>query len=1021
MVSEKDTQRGCGGECRVESAFHVRRNPTKEQTMKKILSKALTAIIGTGEVVAHNPEALHIGAAVRRALIVIRESNRYDLLAFATMVLQTLDPLMHLPGVAAYLIAAGDDPALIMRAGPQGDRIRRLLGAHPLYQGNRAYGWTCEIEGSIFVFAMTSAMTSVDEDLSNPFTTDLIALIRQERPSHLFAGPESRLVRRASLGAILGDACERLGVIVHTRIYYQGIDIKTNGLLWSILCRQCEEDLKTTVSRLLTGRIYKVRRNEWDRGEGSVLAGYALDVDDRILLGTNQQQGVARLAIELAAQAHAQRTDGASTGDVELTPECIVAQLAAAGAVKRSNKKVNRFGNAIAGAPMDTANARQSLLGILRDIPAYWTGTLIRRQGLPITGLTSRDIHGLPVYRVTDDGEEKGFTIFQWTLPLPDGGWATDATFEKAWQYFEWLRDSDARQTRETDQESWPLSGLFTAIQGDQSFRLTHGSAGYQWRQYPATKGYSKGVSRAIGKFANKEVIIRLVAAIVAKLELEGLSAEELSAGWVTGAPASPDSLDTEREQLQRDEADLQKEYDNVCALAQSASNERARDRWGNEVDRLGVKLDEIALKIAECAVSAAPVGPPPQIELGSLATLLSILIDTAGDPVDPVVANALAKLVTQGTVVGCWDDDAPWAEFVFHLRLKTSAGWRIVGPVSFELGNSSQGSDRQAWHRRMVRVAELRMAGGMSIEELAPRLGQEPSARRLFGSITQTVAEIFDVELNVAAAMVDHPIDSTRAALWVAKHGGTMPKFAGLTKAQSLRHVEVLKERYLTVGVVHHVPAAFLGGERSRREVARWVRAHSMSDPDAGAPILELAAVMGWAIPRDAASHLTKRTTERGLTPQAALLEKWTADGQADWGTGSKWVIDPATGKGKQVVAIPDEDKRLRVRKCEWCATRTILQAIPCLEGGADPVLCTTCRRTPEDPTHVLPMDYLKNWEGPYGRTITNDRGSISRGARAGTRLGPQTALPSKSRLRNLTPNGVRRGGRPKGLPAAV
>ncbi|MDA8070463.1 MAG: hypothetical protein M0Z82_02435, partial [Actinomycetota bacterium] len=75
--------------------------------------------------------------------------------------------------------------------------------------------------------------------------------------------------------------------------------------------------------------------------------------------------------------------------------------------------------------------------------------------------------------------------------------------------------------------------------------------------------------------------------------------------------------------------------------------------------------------------------------------------------------------------------------------------------------------------------------------------------------------------------------------------------------------------------------------------------------------------------------------------------------------------------------------------------------QPIPCLEGGDDPVLCVTCRRKPDDPSHVFPAEYLQPWEGPFGRSTTDDRKVRDSGQRAGTRLGPPPAMPTRARLR--------------------
>lgn len=971
--------------------------------MHPIFHQAYDQLTSGATRVGPRDERLAAVGATTRALVVVRESNRWDLLAFGTMVLQTLLPLVHLRGVQAYLDAAGADPALVMRSSTEGERLRERFGARPLNQGKRVYGWTFAIDGTIFVFAMTSAMLSEDEDLANPFTDDLITIVRHAQLTDVFAGPETRVVRRASLGHMLGDVLERHGVRVHTKLHPDGIDIKTNGWLWTILCRQAEEDLKITLTRLLTGRILKVKRGQWDRGQGAMLVGYTVDEDGTISLGDAVQQRVARLAFERAAAAFDEVRAVQQTGvQPQITPERIVADLAVAGAVKRSNKKRDRWGNQIAGTSLVSANPKVALLTILRDIPAYATGQLVRQQGLPMTGLDERDIHGFPVFHPPGAGPEaKGFTVFSWKLPLPSGGWGSEATLVKAFRYYEWLKEHDRRSAVESE---WPLSGLFTATRGDDQFRLLHASGGYQWRRYPSSKGYSKDLSVAIGKFDHSLTVTRLVDAIVAKLEVEGLAPEEIGLAGVPATPGPGIGIPVDSSGIEARRLEVESRYARARELAIEATNERARADYCGDADRLAGELDVLDRQLAELGES--PVDPDNEpaaqsIEIGELATLLSVLLDTAGEPVDPAVTELLSRLITGGTLRGCWDDADPWAEFEFHLRVQTTRGWRTVGPITFELGNSSQGSDRCAWHRRMRRVAELRMAHGHEIEELAARLGAQPTPQRLFRTLTQTVAEIFGVTTNVAAAMVDHPISSTRAALWAIHHGGPLPQLDGLDPDQGGRHIEVLRDSYLAPGATWAVPAAFLGGERTRRDVARWVQAHSATDLDAGAPICALAHAMGWRCPRDAATAQARRQPKAGGSLQPALVEKWSADRRPDWGSGGSWIKDPVSGARVRAKGVSDDDKRLRIRRCPWCETRTILQPIPCLEGGDDPVLCVTCRRKPDDPSHVFPAEYLQPWEGPFGRSTTDDRKVRDAGQRAGTRLAPPPAMPTRARLR--------------------
>ena len=171
--------------------------------------------------------------------------------------------------------------------------------------------------------------------------------------------------------------------------------------------------------------------------------------------------------------------------------------------------------------------------------------------------------------------------------------------------------------------------------------------------------------------------------------------------------------------------------------------------------------------------------------------------------------------------------------------------------------------------------------------------------------------------------------------------------------------------------------------------------------------PILGLAKAMGWTAHSDAVNVLARRLAQPGRAPQAALFEKWTVDGRTDWaweddgrqirqqgwfraphrspmrtsdsGSGAAHGATPAPSSSRSHVSKPERPGALRV-----------------------------CRRTPEDPTHVFPIDYLSRGKvSPTAERRLLSSVGDRRGANR-SRLGPPTAMPSRTRQSN-----ARNGGR--------
>lgn len=930
-----------------------------------------------------------------KTLIVVRESNMFDFLAFATMIRQILEPLKGIvPGVETVWRLTGAN-AEIMRNDEAGRALRKQLGARALHQQNRPYGFVFEVEGTIFLFAMTSAFSDSTEDLSNHFTDDLIEQLKLHRPAALVSGPSTRLVRRKDLGEHLGRQAGKLGVRIFTKETPDGIDPNSmvGSTQWTLLGMLAETDFRNTITRLLTGRIFHVRNGGWLAGDGALPLGYNLG-DDRKkhpIVGSSAQVEQARLLLKLAAAAG----DELSLPDDQrrLTPESIINELSRAGVRKRSNKKQTRSGERIAGTPLGTVTSpKVTLESMLSLLPAYTIeGTVTRMQGLPMAGLTRHDVHSEPIYKKdTNDVDEAGALRFEWHFPKPtnaDGeeeSWASEEVLASAHTYLTHLQNSKVSRPPSTQQ--WPPSGLFTAERNGERYRFVYASAGYQW----------KCEGDAVGKFAAAETTTRMVDAIIDALDELRLDPDTIP--MVRSRPHSQASTN-ELTLLKDRQKQLEDDLMSACVAVRDA-REGSRQRLIHQevVDDLESQLDELAAESNRLVIDVERDDEPDDLRVETLATLLSVLADTAGSKVPPQVCHQLRRMITSGTIDDCWDDASPWGTFRGTIAVPTDQGFVRPVDFTFELGSTSQGPDRKAfWERRMPRVLEMRMSTDISIDELSNRLGAEPSARVVGKNLMKALRPYFQrhglsktAAGKAASAIIDCPIVSTRSIIWALLTNQPMPQtIEDLDPTETKRHIENLEERYLSDKFDWTAFAWSTGGESFRREVVRWVGANTSAEaPDDGVLATELAAVAGLQTvnPLRSVQWLGSKYADG----KARVLERTTP-----WPSPLDIEDD-----GSYSTPVPDDEKRLKLRACPHCGHQG-LHPVACVEFGEDPVICPECRRHPWDPTLRRPSSYLANYEGPWGRTRASTKPRQTDNKRTGTVIIPKPAMLSMDRVR--------------------
>lgn len=824
---------------------------------------------GYVQIVEHVP-SLDIQAG--RALVVVRESNEYDLMAFSTMIRQVIEPLAaKIPGAAEVLEASGSK-AQIMRQTPEGDALREQWAARVLTQGSRDYGYVFEVRGTCFFFAMTSAFSDATEDLRNTFTDDLIDTANRFLPDHLYTGPSTRLVRRKDLGEHLGRELGLRNIKVHTKEVPDGINpLRDPGSMhWSLLCMQAESDLRTTVTRLLTGRIFHMRNNEWLAGPGSLPLGYSLESEEvkRPVVGDANEVALARLLIQLAAQAYNQLDRTLDKEETAVGVETIIKALSAHGATKRSNRRSDKHGTAIAGTSLQSVSSpKQVVISLLEVLPAYGADGVVRRmQKLPIAGLTQHDVHGMAIYKslqpggteARDEFKSKGSVLFSWTFPKPtdsdgnDEAWASTEELSHAAKYLEHLQV--VKEGAPSTKTLWPFSGLFKAENEQSFYHFTHNSGGYQWRVSEKI-AYYKGSSAAVGKFDHTLVTTRFVEALLQKLEDEGIDPRQVQ---VTKPRKVPPDAHGGTRALEAELADLQQRFDAAQRSAREAQSDRSRLQHQAVGDELSLQLDALEAKLAVAAEQISThvdAVKPDLLEVSSLATLLSVLLDTAGGPTDHSVSEALRRIVISGTITGCWDDASPWGAFSCKVRVPNDRGISRLVNITFEVGNTSQGSDRKGFHRRVARLLALRMTTPLTLDALAPRLGAQPTPAHVGRMLHEAFVPLFTARglaqktaSHLVSALLDCPIDSTRDIIWRLLHDQELPvTIEDLDAHDTQRHIEELRDHYLSPNFRWTCDSWSAGGEKQRREIARWVAGHttSMASHD-GVALTALATALG-------------------------------------------------------------------------------------------------------------------------------------------------------------------------------
>lgn len=861
---------------------------------------------------------------VVRRLYVIRESSAYAWLMFAAMMQQVLERHAALPNVALVL-AHGVD---LVRPGPEGERLRRQFEVReiraPRGAGKgprrRVVAYLFIIDGDGFLLSQMSAARP-ELDGANAFGLLLAGLISELRPAELHTGPAGRFGRSTQVFSRVGDAVRLAGCRVFTDEAPEGLDLTSSNdaLRWDMYGLIAAAEVREILKRLTIGRLLDARAGRWPLGARQIVLGYEVDGEGRPRISSDPAvRGWVRSLIDLAA-------------DERLTLEQITESLAAQGLV--THKLADYYPDAAdaadeLGGLARAARPTEVVRRLLGHLETYLTGNYRFELTCPVMGVS--EWASVAVHR--EEGDQYG--VFRVPVPvgLPDGGWAPEETIRRAIT----LRCQAPRRRRtggaaHADVHK-PLSGLALWVHENQEFTLSAKTGAYRVLARDAEHqglGWhdGAGTGRQVATISPGALHRAIAERITATLADEGVDATEVRLG---PAPARQPQPRPEQEQhrVTKWTEELERLETMKEGLIASIALARGKDEGalvGTYEKTLKTTLDEISTLKAQLEAATSPpveVVEVTEVEVGSLPEVIKLLA-LGKSRYSPALADRVQQIFRDLR----FEIGAHRIDWSMRLLLGTDQGVVSV-PVRGSVPNASRARGPLKATVKQQKLASLRrmwVTEGMSVPAIAARIGLTTDAveRRIRKELVQS----WGVSPSLRGAVVACPVPAVRQVL--DRHA------AG-------EAVEDRWERLVvdTYAAATHWKRGWNADALGDRQKVLDLLAGA-DDPQAGLPVAEVEQRCGVDRAR-IVTAMASEPTDRGGRLRAPLYGR---------------VLD----KDHWTKATPEHERRVRIRTCPWCATRTVTAVCRAPEMGHSPVLCTTCRRRPDDPNGVrFPVEYV-------------------------------------------------------------
>ena len=846
-----------------------------------------------------------------RRLFVVRESSAYKWALFGAMMKQVLERHRHLPSVERILDAGVD----LVRPGPAGDRLRSEFEVVELRARRRGRGRRGRVEAYVFIVGEDAFMLSqmsasrAEADGLNKFGGLLVDQVHTLRPEEMHTGRIARFGRSTEVFSRVGTAVKTVGCRVFSD-EADGWDLTnpSDWLRWEMYGLIAGAELREILKRLTIGRLVEAKSGKWPLGTRQIVLGYEVGKDKTPAPSSDPRvRAWVRELIELGA-------------DERLSLDDIADRLS------RSGLTTPKLQDIYGGDGSHDPSGEESLLGaavrpwegggrLYGHLETYLTGQYRFELTCPMPGVT--DWYSTPVERTEDDP----FGAFRVTIPLglPPGGWADEETIRRAIK----LRCAP-RQPRPTGAASHstdhkPFSGFRPWVVGDVEHVLSSKRTSYQILSRPtahAGSGWREGGSTVLAAINASSFHSSFAERVLQTLDDVGFDASSVT--FASRAVAGDEGRMEKAQKWRLSIAELEQTNAGLAASIGLARAEGREDKARLYETVLEGNLNRIAQLQASLERAASRPEPVPSVaDVTALPELLRLL-SLGQNQYAAIVSERLHQMVEDLR----FDVNPFQVTWSCAVRVPTDEGIMRV-PVTGALPNVARargGAKERLEAERAEYLRALWVDEGLTLEEIAARVGWsdvDSVERRL----RRQVLDLWPVTPAMRHALMDCPLPEVRRVL--ARYAEGQPPE---TPWEAL----VISSYTATTSWAEAWSADDLG-DRQRVIDALVAR----GDLDAGCSVEVLAEACGVPV-RRLAEAMAGDPDDRGGRLRAPLFGR-VLDREA-------WT--PAT---------PAADRRVRVRCCPFCRTRTVTLVRRVPETGTSPVLCSTCLRRPDDPDGVI------------------------------------------------------------------
>ena len=375
-------------------------------------------------------------------LVLMRESGPYAALLMQGMIQQTLTKVQHLPGAQELLAASMDVFTDPYRWGA----VTKKVGSSRMAMVER--------DGVLYVYSLGTAAKNDLAD-GNAFVIEIVKILEHYHPRETWVSSFTRLLRSANYMSELLKAFAENTDLLNCEMV---IAIKTGEgkMQFQFLAMFAASERDYILRRHTIGRVSQFQRGEWI--PSSFPLGYLKR--DRELVLDEDGIDITRQTLTILA-------------DLSLTTAECARRIGALGVTSSRISKLHGTDATVA----DVRNPSEAIATLVEWVDAYATGSYELLWPNPFPGVT--EFAGVDVELL--DGYDHGALRLTQRLPLPEGGWADDATIDAIRQ----RRSTPSLTGGASHDNAPPLSGLFQYGDANWEFAIGTGPGTYTLLQRP--------------------------------------------------------------------------------------------------------------------------------------------------------------------------------------------------------------------------------------------------------------------------------------------------------------------------------------------------------------------------------------------------------------------------------------------------------------------------------------------------------------------------------------------------------